>query len=108
MEGAFAYIVAIVFFVIALNFFFLYMRLKKDRYRKTGKVAIEEEKAAKLREKEIQRRLNREQEDAARFIELRNKTLDLYDQVRKRANEREKALETGAVSQNSKENDTGH
>jgi len=92
MEGAFAYMVAIIFFVIAFNFFFLYMRLKRDRTRtrKSGGVAMEEEKAVRLRDREIQRRLDREQEEAAQRVELRNKTLALYDQVRRRAAAAEK------------------
>ena len=89
MQGAFAYLIAIVVIVIALNFIMLRKRLSRDRYRKPDKAAMEEEKAAVLREHEINRRLAREQEDAAEFIERRNKTLELYDQVRRNAAIRE-------------------
>ena len=89
MANPFAYILAIVIFVIVLNFIMLFHRLRRDRYRRPGKAAVEEEKAAEWREKELQRRLDREQEDFAMRVELRNKTLELYEQVRRSAAERE-------------------
>ena len=46
MEGAFAYILAIVAFVIVLNFVMLMIRLKRDRYRKPAQPTVEEKKAA--------------------------------------------------------------
>jgi len=94
MDGAYAFLIAIVFFVIVLNFFMLFMQLRRNRSPKTGRVAMDEKKAAELRAKEIQRRLDREQEDAARQVELRNKTLDLFDQVRKNAAEAERESTT--------------
>jgi len=90
MQTAFAYIVAIIGFVIALNFVMLYLRLKRDRYRKPSKEALEEAKAVVWRDKEIRRRIDREQEEAAREVELRNQTLALYEEVRRRAAAREK------------------
>ena len=86
-----ATIVTIVVLVIVLNFVMLFIRLNRDRVRKPGRAAIEEEQAARWREKEMCRRLDREQEDAAHKVELRNKTLDLYEQVRRNAADREKA-----------------
>jgi predicted Holliday junction resolvase-like endonuclease len=105
MPGAFAYLVALVFFVIALNFYFLYRRLRRDRYRKPGKQAMEEKIAAELRAREIQRRLDREQEDMANRVELRNKTLELYEIVRKNAALREKELLLGQTSVDQKPTD---
>ena len=84
MGNAFAYILAIVIFVVVLNFVFLLMRLRRDRYTKPGK-ALQEETRSVFRDNEIQRRLDREEQDAAQYVELRNKTLALYDEVRRRA-----------------------
>ena len=107
MAGPFAYILAIVVFVIVLNFIVLFHRLRRDRYRRPGKAAIEEEKAAEWREKELRRRLDREQEDFEMRVELRNKTLELYEQVRRNAAEQEKeAAISGESSKSGSENDT--
>ena len=54
---------------------------------------IPEAKAAEIRHLEIQRRFELEQKDAVTRIELRNKTLALYEQVRKQA----EAEETGVA-----------
>ena len=90
MHVAFAYIIAIIGFVIVLNFVMLFFRLKRDRYRKPSREIREEAVAVLLRDHEIQRRLDREQEECAYQVEMRNKTLALYDEVRKRAAERER------------------
>jgi len=90
MPTAFAYIIAIIGFVIVLNFVMLWFRLKRDRYRKPSRETVEEEKAIVLRNNEIKRRIAREQEDAAREVALRNQTLALYEEVRRRAAAREK------------------
>jgi len=94
---AFAYILAIIAFVIVLNFVMLMFRLRRDRYSKPNREAMEEEKAALLRDHEIRRRLDREEEDAAQRVELRNKTLELYDEVRRRAAAREKEAAAAAA-----------
>jgi len=85
MSPIITFIIAVVFFILAANFFMLYRRLRRNRSGKSGKPAMEEKEAAKRRDREIQRRLDLEQEDAARSVELRNKTLELYEQVRKNA-----------------------
>ena len=90
MGTAFAYILAIVAFVIVLNFVMLMFRLRRDRYQKPSREAIEEEKAVVLRDKEIRRRLEREENEALERVILRNKTLELYEEVRRRAAAREK------------------
>jgi len=82
MTSAFAYLVAVIFFVILLNFVVLFMRLRRDRYQRPTKPTMDEEQAAIRRHKEIQRRLDREQEELAYRVEMRNKTLDIYKEVR--------------------------
>jgi len=94
MSGAFAYLIAIVVFVIVLNFFMLFMRMKRDRKEKPSRLAILEQEASEHRHKEIQRRLDNEQEDLAYRVEMRNKMFDMYAQVRKNAAELEN--ESGA------------
>ena len=84
-----AVIIAVVFFVVAINFYMLFVRLRKDRRPKIDRAAPGEAEASKWRDKEIIRRLDSEQADAARRVELRNKTLGLYEQVRRNAADRE-------------------
>ena len=81
MHAAFISLLAIVAFVIVLNFVMLFMRLKRDQSRKP-KQAVEEEKAALHREREIKRRIDQEQTELAYQHEMQNKMFDLYDQVR--------------------------
>ena len=90
MSGIFTFLLTIIFLVISINFFMLYRRLRRDRPGKIGKAAMQEKEAAEWRGREIQRRLDREQEEAAKRVELRNKTFELYDQVRKKAAAAEK------------------
>jgi len=84
-------LIAVVFFIVAINFFLLFLRLRRERHPKTKGKAAEEKEAVKWRANAIQRRLHNELEDSARRVELRNKTLDLYEQVRKKAAEAEKS-----------------
>ena len=94
MESAFVAVIAIVGFVIVLNFVMLMYRLRRDRVKKPSRAAMAEEQAAVLRDKEIRRRLEREEIEALEHVEKLNKTLELYDEVRRRAAAREKeALE---------------
>jgi len=91
-----AILIAVVFFIVAINFFMLFLRLRRDRHPKTEGKASEEKEAVKWRANAIQRRLHNELEDSARRVELRNRTLDLYEQVRKKAAAAEKSeSETG-------------
>ena len=90
MQGAFAALLAIIAFVIVLNFVMLFYRLRRDRYRKPSREILEEKQATLIRDREIRRRLNSEQEDAAEFVRKRNKTLALYEEVRRRAEIRER------------------
>ena len=95
MESNIGYIFAIVFIVIALNIFFLRNQFRRGnnygrRRRRRGSVAPDEAKQALWRDKEVARRIEREQDDAYECVVLRNETLAYYDEVRRRhANEDE-------------------
>lgn len=85
--------IGIIFVVLVLNFFFMLRHVKragKSRGRKY--VAPEEKKQIEWRDKEIARRLEREQEDALDRVTLRNETLSYYELVRKKY-EKKEALE---------------
>jgi len=85
MGSGAAYLFAIVFFVIALNFYFLFFRMRRGNKRKrTDRIAVEEAKQAIWREKEVARRIEREQDDALERVKLKNETLALYETVRQR------------------------
>ena len=85
MNNAFSFLIAIVFLVLALNAAMLFLRHRNESRTTSRRAAMEESEAVKWREKEINRRLDREQEDAEKYVELRNRTLDLYEQVRRNA-----------------------
>lgn len=98
MDASTVSVFAIVFLVVALNMFFVAKRLRSgERRSRKGRAAVEEEKQAIWRDKEIARRIAREQEDALERVTLRNETLALYDEVRQRAaaREAEGALHSG-------------
>ena len=87
MNPSIGYIFAIIFVVIALNFYFLVFRIKrgnKSTRRRRSHIAVDEAKQALWRDKEVARRIEREEEDARERAILRNETLDLYEQVRRR------------------------
>jgi len=85
MEGGVAYLFAIIFFVLALNLYFVFMRMRKGNKRKRmDRVAVDEAKQALWREKEVARRIEREQDDAMERVNLKNETLALYEEVRRR------------------------
>ena len=86
MDSSVAYIFAIVFIVLALNIYFITSRMKRsNRPKRMNRAAVEEAKQALWRDKEIARRIEREQDDALERVKLRNETLAIYDEVRKRA-----------------------
>jgi len=90
MGDSVGYLFAIVFFVIALNFYIFMSRMKRDNKRKKmNRVAVEEAKQALWRDKEVARRIERENDDALERVKLRNETLALYEEVRQRAAARE-------------------
>ena len=78
-------IIAIVCIVVFMNFILLFLRMRKNSTRMPSRPALEEEKAVEQRDKVIQGRLDREQDEAEKYIMKRNKTLALYDEVRRRA-----------------------
>jgi len=86
MDSSIAYIFAIVFIVLALNIFFVVSRMRSGgRRKRMNRVAVEEAKQALWRDKEVARRVEREEEDALERYKLRNESLALYDEVRQRA-----------------------
>ena len=88
------YFFVIVAVLVVLNFFFLFKRSKKNR--DVGKRATEDRKATVKAHGDLVRRLKYEQYDAARRIELRNKTFELYDQVRREHESENEAQATNA------------
>ena len=86
MGSSIAYIFAIVFIVLALNIFFVASRMRRgSRRKRMSRAAVEEAKQALWRDKEVARRIEREEADALERYKLRNETLALYDEVRQRA-----------------------
>ena len=85
METGVAYLFAIIFIVIVLNFYFIFSRMKRgNRHKRMGRSAISEAKQALWRDKEVARRIEREQDDAYERVKLRNETLAYYEEVRRR------------------------
>ena len=100
MESGVAYLFAIIFLVIALNFYFLVIRMRRgDKRKRRDRVAVDEAKQAVWRDKEVARRLEREQDDALERIKLRNETLALYEVVRQRHAKEDELERTGLGSQ---------
>ena len=88
-----AALLAFVAIFLLINGIFWFRRYR--RYIKPIKKAEPEDLAMIRRDNEIQRRLDREQEEAVKYITLRNQTLALYEQVRRDAEARErKAAQT--------------
>jgi len=92
MNSSIGYIFAIVFIVIALNLFFVVSRMRQGdkRRNKRNRVAPDEAKQALWRDREIERRLEREQDGANERVKLREETLALYDEVRRRHAEKDR------------------
>jgi len=85
LDAVYGALIVIVFIVLAANLFIVFRRIRRSYPRKTGKAALNEQEAAELRDRQVKRRIERAQEDAERRVELRNKTLALYEQVRRNA-----------------------
>ena len=82
------YFLTIIGILVAGNFYMLYKRGKKSRSFKKDAAA---ERAAITKNRDyITRKLDIEQKEAEKRVELRNKTLEMYDQVRRQAEERDK------------------
>ena len=77
------YIIAVIVIILIGNFYVLVIRPAKNR-RPVKKARDNDTVIAQQREIYIHRQ-EREQEEAARRVALQNRTLELYDQVRKQA-----------------------
>ena len=75
------YILVIIALLVVVNFYLLFIRSKRNR--NVGKKATVDRIKAVKHHDDLIRKLDHEQEEAAKYVELRNKTLDMYDQVRK-------------------------
>jgi hypothetical protein len=85
MNASIAGLFAIIFLVLALNLYFVLKRIRNTgKRRKPTRVPVDEAKQALWREKEVARRIEREQDDALERVKLRNETLALYEVVRRR------------------------
>ena len=77
------YLFVIIALLVAVNFYLLFKRSKKSRHTRKESAAKHEETIR--HHDNLVRKLDREQIEAARRVELRNKTLEMYEQVRKQA-----------------------
>jgi len=85
LEGNVGYLIAIVFLVLALNLYITFKRISQTKKRsRKNRIELDEEKQAVWRDKEIARRIAREQDDYVERIKLRNETLAFYEEVRRR------------------------
>ena len=86
MNPSMVYIFAIVFIVIAINLFFVSKQFRSGNKRRTrmSRTAVDEAKQALWRDKEVARRIEQEDSDAYERVTLRNETLALYEEVRRR------------------------
>ena len=75
-----------IFLIVIANAIVLIIRISKNRspYGRRGKIAPTEIKAAIKRERDIYRRIHVEQERIRRYLDLRQKTWDLYEEVRQK------------------------
>ena len=69
--------------LVVVNFYLLFKRTKRSRF--TKKNAQAERMANIKRRDDLIRKLDLEQKDAAKRVELRNKTFEMYEQVRQNA-----------------------
>ena len=82
------FLFVIIALLVVANFYFLFKRGSKGR--NVRKKAAEERIATVKNHEDLVRKLGHEQEEAARRVELRNKTLEMYEQVRRLAEEDER------------------
>ena len=87
-DSSLAFIFAIVIVVLAINVFLIRAQFRKGnrqvKKRRTDRVALSEAEQAIWRDKEVARRIEREQDGAYERVKLKNETLALYDEVRRR------------------------
>ena len=86
MPGYVTVIIIFIFLVLIANAVVLIIRISKNRspYGRRGKKAPQEDRAAIIRERQIYRRINLEQDRIKRYLELRNQTWDIYEKVREK------------------------
>ena len=98
--GMIGSVIGLVFVVLMANLLIIIRRFKRDFPKGSRTAVLEDKEATILRDREIQRRLEREQADAEFYVARRNKTLELYAQVRMNAaaREREASWDKEAVS----------
>ena len=98
MDGSVVYIFAIIFVVLALNIYFLTSRMRREnnKRKRITRAAVDEAKQALWRDKEVARRVAREQEDALERVTLKNETLALYEEVRRRHANEDEAEDLGS------------
>lgn len=85
MDATVAVLVVIIFFVLILNFYFLFIRMRRTpKRKKMNSIMRDEAKQALWRDREIERRIAREQDDALERVKLKEETLALYEEVRNR------------------------
>jgi len=97
MEGSVGYLFAIVFIVLAINLYIVLSRMRRGNRRKSNRkrIAPDEAKQAIWRDREIERRLEREQDGAVERVKLREETLALYEEVRRRHAEKDRLESLG-------------
>ena len=77
--------------LVVFNFYLLFKRSKKSRFTRKG---VKADRMANIKNRDdLIRKLDLEQKDAARRVELRNKTFEMYEQVRRNAAAAENAEE---------------
>ena len=77
------YLIIVIALLVVVNFYMLFVRSKRSR--NVGKNATAERIKSVKHHDYLVRKLDHEQEEAAKYVELRNKTLDMYEQVRKQS-----------------------
>ena len=86
MPGYMTVIIVLIFLVLIANAIVVIIRAGRNRspYGRRGKKAPKEEDALIRREKIVYRRIAVEQDRIKRYLELRDKTWALYEEVRQR------------------------
>jgi flagellar biosynthesis/type III secretory pathway M-ring protein FliF/YscJ len=108
MDSGVAYIFAIVLVVLVINVFIIRAQFRrgnsKVRKRRTDRAALGEPEQAIWRDKEVARRIEREQDGAYERVTLKNETLAIYDEVRRR-HAKEDELERLSLNMSDNERD---
>ena len=82
-------VLAVLMFMVVANFAIMLIRNRARPRDEKG--AADDSKQSVQRHDNLVRKLDTEQEEAAKYVERRNRTLELYDEVRKQhENEDEK------------------